>query len=95
LAVEEDDPMSKRAPPTRWTYEEFARLPEGDGNRYKIIAGELYVSPAPGLRHQRILTKYRSPAGSAGPAIHRDRLVWRAAQDAPPLELDLAALFQT
>jgi hypothetical protein len=30
----------------RWTYEEFARLPE-DGNRYEIIAGELYVTPSP------------------------------------------------
>jgi Uma2 family endonuclease len=185
--------MSKSAPPTRWTYEEFARLPEGDGNRYEVIAGELYVSPAPGTRHQRVLTGlvvalethvaqhglgdvlvgpidvlfaegdylepdlvfirsertsiesergieaapdlivevlsastarrdrtlkrerymlygvreywvvdhevgevlvYRSSAESARPAIYRDRLVWRAVEDAPALEIDLNALFQ-
>lgn len=39
---------------SRWTYEEFARLPE-DGNRYEVIAGELYVSPAPRPRHQLVV----------------------------------------
>ncbi len=34
-----------------WTYHEFARLPS-DRNRYEIIAGELYVTPAPGTPHQ-------------------------------------------
>lgn len=42
--------------PTRWTYAEFARLPD-DGNRYEVIAGELHVSPAPRPLHQRILTR--------------------------------------
>jgi Uma2 family endonuclease len=37
-----------------WTYEEFARLPD-DGNRYEVIAGELYVTPAPGSIHQRVV----------------------------------------
>jgi Uma2 family endonuclease len=36
-----------------WTFEEFARLPD-DGNRYEVIAGELYVTPAPGSLHQRV-----------------------------------------
>jgi Uma2 family endonuclease len=36
-----------------WTYEEFARLPD-DGNRYEVIAGELYVTPSPGRIHQRV-----------------------------------------
>lgn len=40
----------------RWTYDEFARLPN-DGNRYEIIAGDLYVTPAPTLIHQRIVTR--------------------------------------
>jgi Uma2 family endonuclease len=40
----------------RWTYDEFARLPD-DGNRYEIIAGDLYVTPAPTLIHQRIVTR--------------------------------------
>lgn len=36
----------------RWTYDEYARLPEGDGNRYEIIAGEMVVSPSPHHQHQ-------------------------------------------
>jgi Uma2 family endonuclease len=36
-----------------WTYEEFARLPD-DGNRYEVIAGELYVTPSPGRIHQKV-----------------------------------------
>lgn len=38
----------------RWTYDEFARLPN-DGNRYEIIAGDLYVTPPPTLTHQKII----------------------------------------
>ena len=36
-----------------WTYEEFDRLPD-DGNRYEVIAGDLYVTPAPGSIHQAV-----------------------------------------
>ncbi|HEX8690804.1 MAG TPA: Uma2 family endonuclease [Longimicrobium sp.] len=36
-----------------WTYEEFAALPD-DGNRYEVIAGELYMTPAPGTPHSRV-----------------------------------------
>lgn len=35
-----------------WTTEMLAALPE-DGQRYEIVDGELLVSPAPTLRHQR------------------------------------------
>jgi Uma2 family endonuclease len=42
-------------PVRRWTYREFAQLPD-DGNRYEVIAGELYVTPAPGSIHQKIVT---------------------------------------
>ena len=45
--------MSSHAPARRWTYEEFARLPD-DGNRHEIIAGELCVTPAPRPVHQEI-----------------------------------------
>jgi Uma2 family endonuclease len=37
---------------TYWTVEMLDALPE-NGNRYEIIDGELFVSPAPRLRHQR------------------------------------------
>lgn len=48
--------MEARRTPTRWTYAEFARLPSEGGTRYEIVAGELVVTPAPGTRHQRIVT---------------------------------------
>jgi Uma2 family endonuclease len=40
----------------RWTYEEFAQLPD-DGNRYEVIAGELYVTPAPTTLHQKVVVR--------------------------------------
>lgn len=35
----------------RWTAADLAELPD-DGNRYEVIAGVLYMTPAPALRHQ-------------------------------------------
>ena len=35
------------------TWQDVQQLPD-DGNRYEAIEGELYVTPAPTLRHQRI-----------------------------------------
>jgi Uma2 family endonuclease len=43
----------------RWTYDEYARLPQPSevrGTRFEVIDGELYVTPGPSLRHQRIFT---------------------------------------
>ncbi len=37
-----------------WTWDDYLRLPD-DGNRYEIIRGDLYVSPAPVLAHQFIV----------------------------------------
>jgi len=48
--------MSTQPVLRRWTYDEFARLPN-DGNRYEIIGGELIVTPAPTLLHQKIITR--------------------------------------
>ncbi len=45
--------MSTQSAVRGWTYEEFARLPD-DGNRYEVIAGDLYVTPAPGRIHQKV-----------------------------------------
>jgi Uma2 family endonuclease len=43
--------MATRPQEPVWTYSEFARLPD-DGNRYEVIAGELYVTPSPRPRHE-------------------------------------------
>ena len=39
-----------------WTVAQLHALPE-DGNRYEIIEGVLYVTPSPGVPHQRALGK--------------------------------------
>src|SRR3954452_11929962 len=39
-----------------WTYEDYLRLPD-DGNRYEVIRGALYVTPAPNFKHQLSVVK--------------------------------------
>jgi Uma2 family endonuclease len=39
----------------RWSYAEFARLPDAARARQEVIAGELVVTPAPTSRHQEIV----------------------------------------
>jgi Uma2 family endonuclease len=39
-----------------WTYDDYARLPD-DGNRYEVIRGVLYVTPAPNYKHQFVIMK--------------------------------------
>ncbi|MFL5382266.1 MAG: Uma2 family endonuclease, partial [Longimicrobiaceae bacterium] len=46
--------MSTQPVVRRWTYDEFARLPN-DGNRYEVIGGEVFMTPAaPTPFHQEI-----------------------------------------
>ena len=45
---------SERLPAGPLTYEDYAAIPN-DGNRYEILDGELFVTPAPVPRHQRVL----------------------------------------
>jgi Uma2 family endonuclease len=45
--------MATAADRAMLTYEHYLELPN-DGNRYEIIHGELYVSPAPSTKHQRV-----------------------------------------
>lgn len=40
----------------KWTAERIKALPD-DGNRYEVVDGELYVSPAPRLLHQWLLMR--------------------------------------
>ena len=44
--------MAMPALPTEWTVEMVRALPD-DGNRYEVIDGELFVTPAPSVVHQR------------------------------------------
>jgi Uma2 family endonuclease len=53
----------------RWTPERVRALP-ADGRRYEIVAGELFVTPAPGVTHQlavgrllRLLSDYTERTG--------------------------------
>jgi Uma2 family endonuclease len=51
--------MEAKSRRQRWTYADYARLPmpsEAGGARYEVIDHELYVTPSPGMRHQRIVT---------------------------------------
>src|SRR3954471_23994841 len=47
-------PRTEAEAPRRWTVEMLDALPD-DGNRYEIIDGELYVTPAPSDVHQLIV----------------------------------------
>jgi Uma2 family endonuclease len=40
----------------KWTLAELHRLPD-DGNKYELIYGELFVTPAPSYDHETILAK--------------------------------------
>src|SRR2546422_1515279 len=48
------DLVSMPSPTRLYTVEDVRAMPD-DGNRYEIIDGELFVTPAPGTRHQRTL----------------------------------------
>jgi Uma2 family endonuclease len=42
----------------KYTYEDLQTFPEGDGKRYEIIHGDLFVSPAPMRKHQLVLGNF-------------------------------------
>jgi Uma2 family endonuclease len=48
--------MAMPAHPTEWTLEMVRALPD-DGNRYEVIDGELFVTPAPSVFHQRAVVE--------------------------------------
>ena len=48
--------MAMPAHPTEWTVEMVRALPD-DGNRYEVIDGELFVTPAPSVFHQRAVVE--------------------------------------
>lgn len=44
-------------PQGQWTYDDYATLPD-DGQRYEIIEGVLYMTPAPNLAHQNCVGNF-------------------------------------
>ena len=45
--------MARKLDQFEWTLEELHRLPD-DGNKYELVRGELFVTPAPSPEHERI-----------------------------------------
>jgi Uma2 family endonuclease len=73
--------MAMRAATKRWTLEELHSLPD-DGNKYELIHGELFVTPAPTTGHEdvaarlaRILDPYVETHGLG--LVYRPRAVLR------------------
>ena len=62
--------MAMPAQPTEWTVDMVRALPD-DGNRYEVIGGELFVTPAPSLIHQRAILEL---AYLLGPYLEEQRL---------------------
>ena len=52
---------------TIWTADQVRALPY-DGKRYETVAGELLVTPAPGVLHQRAVYQLLTLLGSGIPA---------------------------
>jgi Uma2 family endonuclease len=48
--------MSVALATKKWTLEEIHRLPD-DGNKYELVRGELFVTPAPTDEHETILAR--------------------------------------
>ena len=40
----------------QWTYKDYCRLPD-NGMRYEVIEGNLYMTPAPRPKHQRVIAR--------------------------------------
>lgn len=64
--------MGMPAQHTEWTAELARALPD-DGNRYEVLDGELFVTPAPALGHQAVLARlFRL----IDPYVREHRLGW-------------------
>jgi Uma2 family endonuclease len=64
--------MGMSARQVEWTAEMARALPE-DGRRYEVLDGELFVSPAPSLRHQSVLARLYN---RITPYVEENRLGW-------------------
>lgn len=55
-----------------WTIEDLDRLPD-DGNRYEVLDGELFVTPAPSELHETVLVLLH---GILDPFVQANSLGW-------------------
>lgn len=62
----------------QWTAEMARALPD-DGNRYEVLDGELFVTPAPALLHQRALRELYDRLNSYVTAHRIGELLWSPA----------------
>src|SRR5687768_9000765 len=62
--------MAMPAQHSEWTVEMVRALPD-DGNRYEVIDGELFVTPAPSVFHQRAVLEL---AYLVGPYVKAHRV---------------------
>jgi Uma2 family endonuclease len=53
--IEENPIMEMPQQTMRWTRADLQRLPD-DGNKYEVVRGELFVTPAPSPGHQEIIS---------------------------------------
>jgi Uma2 family endonuclease len=56
--------MEAKSSHVRWTWAEYARLPESGSTRYEVIDDELVVTPSPTPQHQRIVRRLILALGS-------------------------------
>src|SRR2546428_8553169 len=75
--------MGMRQATQRWTEEGAGALP-ADGNRYEVVAGELFVTPAPNFDHQAAVL---SVAMRLAPYVAAHRLGYALASP-PDIEFD-------
>jgi len=74
----------------RWTLEELHKLPD-DGNRYEVVRGELFVTPAPRRSHEIILARLDEilmpyvRANNLGLVFHRAIIRFDGSQEEPDL----------
>jgi Uma2 family endonuclease len=54
FVVPGSDDVKAATPRLKLTYDDFVLFPD-DGKRHELIDGEHYVTPAPNIRHQRLL----------------------------------------
>ena len=56
--------MTTALTPRAWTYKDYLGFPEGGPFRYEVIDGELYMTPAPNIRHQQIVERLLRKIGN-------------------------------